>query len=131
MHPTKARKILHTLTQGLDPDTSKELPENSIILRTNVFRALSTAVNVLDQSEARTKRRAALPENVGMPWSSDEERQLIVEFQAGETVDAIAVKHGRTVRAIEARLERLGLLTADQRTTNNSFTGTTKERTES
>ena len=131
MHPTKARKILHTLTQGLDPDTSKELPENSIILRTNVFRALSTAVNVLDQSEARTKRRAALPENVGMPWSSDEERQLIAEFQAGETVDAIAVKHGRTVRAIEARLERLGLLTADQRTTNNSFTGTTKERTES
>jgi len=129
MHPTKARKILHTLTQGLDPDTSKELPENSIILRTNVFRALSTAVNVLDQSEARTKRRATLPENVGMPWSSDEERRLIAEFQAGETVDTIAAKHGRTVRAIEARLERLGLLTADQRTTNNSFTGTTKERT--
>jgi transposase len=131
MHPTKARKILHTLTQGFDPDTSKELPEDSIILRTGVFRALTTAIEVLNQSEARTKRREALPENVGMPWDADEERRLVAEFQSGETVDAIAPKHGRTIRAIEARLERLGLLTADQRTTNNSFTGSPSPKSRS
>ena len=37
----------------------------------------------------------------------------------------IATKHGRTIRAIEARLERIGLLTTDRRMTANPFLATT------
>ena len=49
------------------------------------------------------------------------------EYSQDTPIPDIAIKHGRTVRAIEARLERLGLLRADQRTTNNSFLGAAKE----
>lgn len=54
-------------------------------------------------------------------------RMLRSEFTAGEPIQLIATKHNRTVRAIEARLERMGLLTAEQRTTNNSFTGSPRK----
>jgi len=63
-----------------------------------------------------------------LPWSDDEERTLVSEFQSGDSLSDIAGKHGRTLRAIEARLERLGLITADKRTTNNSFTGSPAAR---
>jgi hypothetical protein len=48
------------------------------------------------------------------------------EFKGGESLQEIARKHGRTLRAIEARLERLGLLTPEQRTTSSSFAGTSQ-----
>ena len=35
----------------------------------------------------------------------------------------MARQHGRTLRAIEARLEKLGLITAEERTTRGGFTG--------
>ncbi|MBS0418663.1 MAG: hypothetical protein JSR66_13200 [Proteobacteria bacterium] len=131
MKPDRAREVLHALTQGIDPETGADLPKNAITFRSEIIRALYTAVAVFDQFEVRTKRRAQLPENVGVTWSPEEEQQLVTEFKAGEDIVSIAAKHQRTPRAIEARLERLGLITADQRTTQNSFTGTTKERTAS
>jgi len=60
---------------------------------------------------------------VGTTWTPEEERSLVTAFQAGDAFEAIAEMRGRTVRAIEARLERLGLLTAEQRRTRDSFTG--------
>ncbi|MFW1331980.1 hypothetical protein ACEV9E_25260, partial [Vibrio parahaemolyticus] len=74
----------------------------------------------MDQVSARAQRRAQLPDNVGRPWTADEERALVTAFQSGDALVEVAARHRRTLRAIEARLERLGLLTADQRTTNNS-----------
>ena len=54
-------------------------------------------------------------------WSEEEEQQLKIEFAEGEPLSTIATKHRRTVRAIEDRLQRLGLLQSDQHTTQNSF----------
>ena len=71
--------------------------------------------------EARLARRAQLPGNVGRTWDKAEEDTLIDAHKAGDSVADIAARHGRTVRAIEARLERLGLITAAQRMTNNPF----------
>lgn len=126
MKPTRARAILHALTQGIDPDSGSELPKHAITLRSDILRALYAAVAAFDQFEARAKRRAQLPDRVGLAWTPGEEQQLATEFGAGEGVASIAEKHQRTVRAIEARLERLGMITADQRTTHNSFTGSAK-----
>jgi hypothetical protein len=123
MQEQRARKILQALVQGVDPTTGAELEAGTVLQRADVLRALLAGVAALEQISARAQRRAQLPENVGLPWSADEERTLVAEFQAGDTLSDIAAKHGRTLRAIEARLERLGLITADQRTTNNSFTG--------
>jgi hypothetical protein len=95
-----------------------------------VLRALLAAVAALEATAARVFRRAALPESVGKSRSDEEEQQLRGEFSGSEPLELIATKHGRTVRAIEARLEKLGLITADQRKTNNSFLGATKKESD-
>ena len=115
--------MLQTLVDGVDPDTGKELPNNSVLNRPEVIRALLASVSALDAIQARAQRRAQLPAGVGKSWSDDEEQQLREEFSNGESIQLIASKHARTIRAIESRLERIGLLKADQRTTHNSFGG--------
>ena len=46
--------------------------------------------------------------NAGRNWSADEEAQLLREYGAGLTIEAIARRHGRSVGAIETRLSELG-----------------------
>ena len=120
----RSRNVLMALIQGVHPTTSEDLPKDTIVNDIEVNRALHTAITALGLVQARVLRRAQLPEKVGKTWSKDEEATLREEFQAEFPIAEIAEAHGRTVRAIEARLERMGLMTAAQRTTNNSFMGT-------
>lgn len=85
------------------------------------LRALLAGVAALEQLAARASRRAQLPQNIGRAWSAEEQSVLIDAFQSGEPVADIAAKHGRTLRAIEARLEKLGLMTSDERMTQDRF----------
>ena len=91
-----------------------------------VNRALSMSVLAIDQMTARLARRAQLPEKVGRTWTDEEEQLLRDEFSGGEPIPLIATKHGRTIQAIEARLEKLGLLTMERRTTTSAFSSETK-----
>ena len=124
----KARAVLQSLIQGLDPETGAELPKDTIVNRIEVNRSMLVAVTAMEQVAARVLRRAQLPESVGKTWTDEEERQLKAEFENSEPIPLIATKHARTIRAIEARLELLGLLRTDQRTTSNSFTGSPSRR---
>src|SRR5882724_7576922 len=124
----KARAVLQSLIQGLDPETGVELPRDAIVNRIEINRSMLIAVTAMEQVEARVLRRAQLPESVGKTWTDEEERQLKAEFENSEPIPLIATKHARTIRAIEARLELLGLLRTDQRTTSNSFTGSPSRR---
>jgi hypothetical protein len=128
MQEQRARKILQALVEGVDPITGAELEGGTVLQQADVLRALLAGVTALEQVSARAHRRAQLPDNVGRPWTSDEERALVTAFQSGDPLADIATRHRRTLRAIEARLERLGLLTAEQRTTNNSFMGSPTSR---
>ena len=125
-----ARKILESLQQGIDPETNRELPKNSIVNNIVVNRAIALSVMAIDQIVTRMERRAQLPTNVGRSWSKEEERALVALYEAGTPVADIAVHHGRTVRAIEARLEHLGLLKAAERTTERTFFSQKKEGNE-
>ncbi len=113
--------VIKTLIQGIDPATSEPLPPDSIVNRPDVLRALLTATSTLEEASAHTARRALLPGNVGQSWSLDEEARLVNAYKAGDPVEKIAMNHGRTLRAIEARLEKLGLIAAGSRRTNTSF----------
>jgi hypothetical protein len=124
----KARTVLQSLIQGLDPETGVELPRDAIVNRIEINRAIAVAVTAMEQVQARILRRAQLPESVGKTWTDEEQQQLAAEFANSEPIPLIAEKHGRTFRAIEARLELLGLLTRDQRTTDNSFMGQPSRR---
>ncbi len=119
----RAGETLKALIQGLDPRTGEALPSDSVLQRAEVLRALLAAVAALERSAARAQRRSLLPANVGRAWTGEEEDNLVAAFRAGETPEAIARRHRRTLRAIEARLERLGLLSADQRVTRGGFSG--------
>jgi DNA-binding NarL/FixJ family response regulator len=123
----RAKQVLRALIQGVDPETSGELPKDTVLNRVDVVRALLSSVDAIEQVTARQARRALLPSGVGQHWTEDEEQRLKEAFANGDAIPDIAQRHNRTVRAIEARLERIGLLTADQRTTNNSFTGSPRK----
>jgi hypothetical protein len=121
MQEKRAREILQSLIQGFDPFTGEELPAGTVFQHVDVLRALLAGVGALEQEAARALRRAQLPRNIGRTWSAQENAELIEEFNAGQTAEDIAAKHGRTVRAIEARLEKLGLITHSERTTTDRF----------
>jgi hypothetical protein len=121
MKEQRAREILQALVQGIDPLSGEELPAGTIIQHADVLRALLAGVTALELAAARSQRRAQLPGNVGRAWTNDEEATLVAAFKSDEPLPDIAARHGRTLRAIEARLERLGLLTPEERSTNNSF----------
>jgi hypothetical protein len=124
----KALEIIESLIMGLDPETNEALPKSSVLNRSDVLRAFLAATAALEQVMARSARRAMLPSGVGRTWTDEEEQQLRAMFEDKAPVEAIAEKHRRTVRAIEARLEKIGLITSDQRTTNTIFMDATPSR---
>jgi catalase (peroxidase I) len=121
MQEQRARQILQALVQGVDPFDGEDLPEGTVLQQADVLRALLAGVAALEQGAARAARRAQLPQNIGRAWGAEEQSSLIDAFQAGEGLADIAVRHGRTLRAIEARLEKLGLITEDERSTRDRF----------
>jgi hypothetical protein len=123
MQHTEAKAILVSLIEGRNPDSGERLPTECVVHRSDVIRALLLGVGAIDATDARAKRRSQLPKNVGRDWTTKEEEQLRSEFAAKVPQTEIAARHGRTLRAIEARLERMGLITAEERTTRGGFTG--------
>ena len=123
MTQTRARQILQSLIQGVDPVSGEELPHETVLQHAEVLRALLAGLSALEQTTARAQRRAQLPDNVGQTWTTEEEGKLVAAFKRGDSAVTIARQHGRTLRAIEARLEKLGLITAEERTTRGGFTG--------
>lgn len=121
MESSGALQILQALIQGFDPFTGEELPSGTVLQKAQVIRALLAATAALESHAVRAQRRAQLPQNVGRPWSAPEEEQLVSQFRAGEDLRVIARRHGRTLNGIEARLEKLGLLAAQDRLTRNRF----------
>jgi len=123
MKEQRARDILQSLVDGIDPSTGEDLPPGSILQKAEVLRALLVGLTALETVAARAQRRAQLPGNVGHVWSKEEEKLMVEAFKCGESPAEIAVRHARTVRAIEARLQMLGLISVEQRTTSTRYSG--------
>ena len=109
MAPSETHRVLSALIAGRDPRSTQRLPVGSILHSPDVLRALLLAVNALEAAAARARRRAALPPNVGRGWKSAEDTVLRAEIAKGEAIEEIAVRHGRTTRAIEIRVRKMGL----------------------
>lgn len=123
MNQTRARQILQKLIQGIDPVTEEELPHETVLQHADVLRALLAGLSALEMTAARAMRRSQLPDNVGQAWTTEEESRLVAAFRGGVGSIEIAREHGRTLRAIEARLEKLGLMKPEERTTRGGFSG--------
>ena len=67
MQEQRARKILQSLVQGVDPTSGADLQSWRRCCSTRMFsRALLAGVTALEQVSARAHRRAQLPDNVGI-----------------------------------------------------------------
>ena len=104
MDVIRAREILRTLANGVDPTTGELLPEDSVYNAPEVIRALF----VILETTAPPRQQDPL-RNAGKPWNNMEDDKLRDEFAAGMKLSRIAQEHGRTYGAIESRLEHLGL----------------------
>ena len=129
MEEDKARTIVAALANGVDPGTGAPLAGDSVFQSPDVVRALMCAVRALEASGAK-RDRADLPANAGKPWSSEEDERLLVEFDAGRSLREMAGLHARTVAGVEARLERLGRLDPDARTTSRRYPVRSSDRSD-
>ena len=121
MKDQRARQILHSLVNGADPFSGEDLAARTVLQNAEVIRAMLAGYSALEERTARASRRAQQPKNIGQTWTPEEQERLIQAFKSGENLEAVAARHGRTLRAIEARLEILGMITREQRTTENRF----------
>jgi len=119
MKEINPRKILLDLALGRDPVAGGELVSCECLKNLDVARALFLGYDALEPTASFPESPPEAPNNAGRPWTTEEDDELRAEFQAIQKVRQItaqdmrdiAAKHGRTPRAIEARLEKLELMT--------------------
>ena len=140
MDETKTVAILSALANGVNPLTGEIFGADSPYQQAEVVRALFAAVerfksaaqhevkpeiasklNQNPNQKPNQKTRGDAPSNVGKPWTEEEDRRLLPEFEHGRKPAEPAREHGRTLAGIEARLERHGKLTQKDRTTANRY----------
>lgn len=119
MTDQQARQILQALVNGVDPFTQDDLAAGTVLQHVDVVRAMLAGCSALAERAARPGRRRKQPGTTGKAWTPEEQDRLIQAFRSGENLEQVAARHGRTVRAIESRLEILGVITSEQRTTGN------------
>ena len=66
-----------------------------------------------DEREAVVAKARQRNPQAFAPWSKEEEQEVAKRYRAGESVEAIARARKRSPRAIELRLQRLGLMAGD------------------
>ena len=104
MDMIRAREILWTLANGVNPTTGEVLPAESVYNAPEVIRALFVILEATAPPQQQDPLR-----NAGKPWNDMEDDKLRDEFSAGVKLSHIAQEHGRSRGAIESRLEHLGL----------------------
>ena len=102
----RAREIVRTLADGVDPTTGEVLPKESVYNSPEVIRALFA---LLEATSEKKKAEQIPNRNAGKPWTDIEDDKLRDEFASKIKISDIAIEHGRTHRAIESRLDYLGL----------------------
>ena len=103
MEIVRARKIIRSLAEGVDPTTGEVLPTENVYNQPEVIRALYTMLEETASNQQNPFR------NAGKPWTEIEDDKLQQEFAEKVHIADIAKEHGRTYSAIESRLEHLGL----------------------
>jgi hypothetical protein len=119
----EACQILQALVNGMHPFTQGELAPGTVGQHVDVMRAMLVGCAALKAQASRTGRRKEQSACIGKAWTPEEEEQLLRAFRRGEYLERIAARHGRALRAIESRLEMLGVIASDQRRTGWRTTG--------
>lgn len=106
MDIVRAREIVKTLADGVDPTTGEVLPTESVYNSPEVIRALFA---LLEATSEKKKVERIPNRNAGKPWTNIEDDKLRDEFASKMRISDIAEEHGRSYGAVESRLDFLGL----------------------
>jgi len=113
MNAETALAVIRPLAEGVDPLSGEVFPDESLYQHASVVRALMAAVSALESESRRMRRQERLPKNAGLPWSVEEDDELVKGFDEQDTLGQLAKRHHRSVGAIRARLVKLGKLAPD------------------
>jgi hypothetical protein len=108
MDRKRALEIIAALAEGIDPTTGEMLPPKHTLQQPDVIRALHEAITALRDDSVPRRRNRALPPRAGQPWTDEEDRELVSEYEAGLSEKEMSEKHQRTTGSIRSRLMRLG-----------------------
>ena len=99
----RAKKIMESLADGVNPLTGEVLPPEDSCNQADVVRAFHTILSVLSEKPQKPR-----PENAGKPWTSEDDRILAAMYDEGKTHNEMCKYFKRSITAIAARLVLLG-----------------------
>ena len=102
----RAKEIISTLAEGVDPTNGEILPDNSVCNKAEVVRALYAVLAHLETA----KPKKNYPENSGKPWTKEDETLLVDLYHSGFSKREISRNLKRTETGIAARLVHLGII---------------------
>lgn len=107
MEISEALEVVRRLADGLHPDTTEPLNNDSVFQLPRTVRALHRAVVALEFQQRKERPRRLTPLNAGKPWSDEEDARLALELRKGIALDEIARIHNRRMGSVVARLMRI------------------------
>jgi hypothetical protein len=118
----RAKEIIRSLADGINPQTGNAFPPDSPYQQADTVRALHVALEALQGGQARPARPTDPNRpQIGKNWTREEEDKLVEAFKARKPIPEIATAHGRTTGGITARLVKLGLI--EDKTINRAGQG--------
>ena len=103
-------EIIKHLSNGINPLTGEMFENEHICQNAKITRALMISVKSLENEIKKLEKKNNLPKNAGNPWSSEEDADLIVKFDNGNSIKELSEILERTVGSIQSRLARHGKL---------------------
>lgn len=123
MEFAKAKEIVSTLANGVNPVTGTPFPPDSPYNHPDIIRSLFAVIEGLSKSvkpkkTIQERQQENLnnnrPRNAGLPWDDVSRKTVAGKFKAGTSVDNLAMELERTKGAIIAELKRQGIITEEQ-----------------
>lgn len=102
----RAKEIIATLAEGIDPTTGELLPDNSVCNKGEIVRAFYAVLNHLEEK----KPKKNLTANAGKPWTKEDEDLLVSLYRSGAPKKDIWKTLQRTESGVAARLVHLGII---------------------
>lgn len=110
MELERAKELLFTLADGVNPLTGEVLSEADSCNQAEIVRALYAVLRTLDTPTEKSKRPQ--PENAGKPWTPEDDGMLCQRFDEGFSKQELCAHFKRTTGSIAARLVRLEKITS-------------------
>lgn len=99
MDINKAREIVAILAEGIDSTTGEVLADDNVCNKPEVLRALYT---ILKHAESYKN----LPENVGKPWSKEDDALLLELYKSGSSIkELICCGTGHSLEYVHKKVQ--------------------------